>query len=64
MKDAILIVLADRWASEAKPMDLGPTNEVEKIANAKAQGYRECKLECADALRALVDILGGRQKRI
>lgn len=58
MKDAILIELADRWAREAKPMDLSPSTEAEKIANAKVQGHREGKLECADALRALVGILG------
>lgn len=59
MKDAILIELADRWVRETKPMSLDAATEGEQIANAKAQGYRECKRECADALRALVDILGG-----
>ena len=58
MKDAILIELAARWEFEAEMPEAIDDSDNAKEVNAKAQGYRECKRECADALRTLVSILG------
>jgi hypothetical protein len=58
MKDAILIELAARWELEAKTPEAIDGSDSAKEANAKAQGHRECKRECADVLRTLVSILG------
>jgi len=61
MKDEILIELADRWDREANINLAIDASEEAKVGNALAQGHRECKRECADALRVLVSLLGDRE---
>ena len=58
MKDAVLLELAERWEREAVEPDCQDGSDEAKIPNAKAQERRECKRECADTLRTLVDMLG------
>lgn len=57
MKDAVLLALADRWIRDAKcPEDADGSPAA--IDNAKAEGVREAKRECADTLRTLIQIIG------
>lgn len=58
MKDAILLELATRWEREAKTPEIENGSDEAKIPNAVARGHRECKRECADALRMLVSVIG------
>lgn len=59
MKDAVLLELAARWERDAITPDCQDGSPEAEIPNAKAEGHRECKRECADTLRALVDMFGG-----
>lgn len=58
MKDAVLLELAARWDREAETPETQDGAEEAKIGNAKAQGERECRRECADTLRILIRMLG------
>lgn len=59
MKDSILLELAHRWERDAQePRAVNGSDEA-RIPNAVAQGERQAKRECADALRTLVQLLGG-----
>jgi len=60
MKDAILLELAKRWEEDAKPPKAQDGSPDAEISNAVERGHRECKRECADALRMLVSVLGGK----
>lgn len=60
MNEAVLIELARRWDLDAKEPQAMDGSESAKIPNAIAQGERQAKRECADALRMLVDMLGNR----
>ncbi len=62
MRIAVLIALAERWEKDAKapaPLEVeeGYT-QVEALSEAVDRGKRECKLECAEALRTLIDVVG------
>ena len=59
MKDAVLMELAERWEREAKTPEIEDGSDHAKIGNAKGQGWREGKRECAETLRVLVGMLGG-----
>ena len=56
MKNATLLELAYQWEMQAKT----PEKQDGKIPNAKAEGAREAKRECADAIRMLCSVLGDR----
>jgi len=59
MKNEILLELANRWMRDADPSEkVEDGSDAAKIGNAVAQGHRECKRECADTLRLLVNVLG------
>ena len=58
MKDAVLLELATRWDKEAKSPECQNGSKEAEIGNAKAEGGRETKRECADTLRTLVGMLG------
>ena len=55
MKNKILIEIAKVWESEAKTPEVQNGSEDAKIDNARRQGMREAKRECADTLKMLVD---------
>lgn len=59
MKDAILLELADRWDRQATDNVFPEDGSDAAIkANGIAQGRRECKRECADTIRTLIEMLG------
>ena len=58
MNPVLLLELAKRWDQDAKEPEMQDGSEKAKIGNAKRQGYRECKRECADTLRTLIEMLG------
>lgn len=58
MKDVVLLELAGRWEREAKEPNAVNGSDAAKLHNATAQGAREAKRGCADALRMLVKMLG------
>lgn len=55
MKNEILIELAKVWDLEAKTPEVMDGSDEAKIDNARRQGGREAKRECADTLRMLAD---------
>lgn len=55
MKNEILIELAKVWDLEAKTPEVMDGSDEAKIDNARRQGSREAKRECADTLRMLTD---------
>ncbi len=58
MKDAILIELAEKWEYDGKTPENEDGSDSAKISNERKKASRECKRECADTLRVLVDLLG------
>jgi len=58
MNDATLLELADRWDKESETPETTDGSDEAKVPNAVDQGHRECKRECADTLRTLIEILG------
>lgn len=58
MKDAVLLELASRWEQDAKIPEHENGSPEAEISNAVARGHRECKRECADALRMLIQLMG------
>ena len=58
MKDAVLLELARRWDNDAQQPQCENGADDAQIANAIAKGERQAKRACADALRALVGMLG------
>ena len=58
MKDAVLLALADRWIRDAKCPEVADGSPEAAIDNAKAEGVREAKRECADTLRTLIQMMG------
>ncbi len=58
MNDAVLLELAKRWEDDAKPQVAIDGSSGAEIQNAVDRGHRECKRECADTLRSLVELLG------
>lgn len=66
MNNAVLTELANKWERDAEPPP--PTDCcIENTEQAKiqaaitegvARGHRECKRECADVLKMLVDSIG------
>ena len=62
MKKAILLEIAARWERDAQVHFNGDkwsrveSSEAEELARAVEQGRRECKRECADLIRMLVDV--------
>jgi hypothetical protein len=58
MNKEVLLELAARWERDARPLGAEDGSEEARIGNAVAQGHRECKRECADTLRTLVQMLG------
>ena len=59
MKDLILLELARRWELDAETPRCEDGATGAQISNAKKQGIREGKRECADGLRMLIGIFGG-----
>lgn len=59
MKDSILVELAARWDRDAANPHVEDGSEEAKIRNAISRGERQAKRECADTIRALVQMLGG-----
>ena len=61
MKNAVLNELISRWEYEAigNQVEDGSDSDDAKISRARNAAYRECKRECADALRTLIQILPG-----
>jgi hypothetical protein len=55
MKGEILLELAAKWERDATYF---PVEEEGNEPNKKAEGHREAKRECADAIRMLVSIMG------
>ena len=58
MKKEVLLELVSRWEKDAIEPEKQDGSEQAVLPNAVQQGIREGKLECADGLRMLVDILG------
>jgi len=66
MNNAVLTEVINRWEREAEPSEqvdtVAPDTDQERIRYAHRdgviQGHRECKRECADLLRMLVDSIG------
>lgn len=58
MKKAVLLELAERWERDAVTPERADGSKEAKIPNAVAKGIREGKRECADGLRALLNLLG------
>ena len=58
MKKEILLELANKWMQDGEVPKEEDGSEQAKIPNAIAQGQREYKRECADALRTIVTLLG------
>lgn len=61
MKDEVLVELARRWERDAAEPGVEDGSPGAEVNNAKSQGMRETKRECADTLRTLVLILGETQ---
>ena len=58
MKKEILLALAERWERDAETPENQDGSDDAKISNARHQGIREGKRECADGLRMLIEIIG------
>lgn len=58
MRKEVLLDLAARWEEHAKNPDTQDGSPDAAIGNARAEGARETKRECADAIRMLVSVLG------
>lgn len=58
MKNAILLELAKQWEMDAKTPEKQDGSDDAQIPNAKAEGARETKRECADAIRMLCSVIG------
>ena len=58
MDKYVLLALAERWERDAIPPRNQDGSAEAEIANAKKEGHRECKHECADTLRTLIHMLG------
>lgn len=56
MKNEILLELARRWEAEAEVPVVEENHDDNGVSHAKAQGYRECKRECADTIKTLISI--------
>lgn len=58
MNKCVLLELAKRWEQDAQTAEVlnGSPEAIE--SNAVQKGHRECKRECADTLRILVNMLG------
>lgn len=61
MKDAILLELAKKWEQDAKAPQCEDGSPEAQRGNYISQGRREGKRECADAIRMLVQLLGGNR---
>ena len=59
MNNAVLIELAAQWERDAEELQVLDGASCATISNAVERGKRETKLECADSLRQLIDLLGG-----
>ena len=57
MKDAVLLALADRWIRDAKCLEEVIGSPEAAVLEAKDQGAREAKRECADTLRTLIQLI-------
>ncbi len=55
MKNEILVEIAKVWINEAKTPEVQDGSESAKIGNARMEGMREAKRECADTLKMLVE---------
>lgn len=65
MNPQILIELANRWEQDAKEPESPEAQDNSlgnAINNAVARGERQAKRECADGLKMLVSLLGGKSK--
>lgn len=60
MKDAVLLELAARWERDAVAPECQDGSPAAVVSNAEAHGRRQGLRECADALRMLVQLLGGK----
>lgn len=58
MKDAILLVLADKWRRDAEEPEVQDGSAEAEIHNARAAGVRAARRDCAAILANLVGILG------
>jgi len=56
--DEVFLRLAAKWEREATPPQTEDGSDSAKMSNAMARARRDCKKECAETLRKLVDILG------
>lgn len=59
MKDAVLLELATRWERDAQEPRCQDGSADAALRNATEHGIRQGKRECADALKTLVQLLGG-----
>jgi len=55
MKNEILVEIAKVWIADAKEPEIQDGSDHAKLSNARAQGMREAKRECADTLKMLVE---------
>ncbi len=60
MKDAVLVELAAKWEYDATPPQCEDGSPEATARNAEAHGRRQGLRECADGLRMLVQLLGGK----
>ena len=56
ISNAVLLELAKRWEADAMEPETAPREE--GYSEYAAQGAREAKRECADALKMLITLLG------
>ena len=60
INETVILELAKRWELEADPPsteDLPEEADDRNVTQSCDRTYRECKRECADALRSLVDLI-------
>ena len=60
MKDAVIFELAAKWERDATPPQCEDGSPEAVARNAEAHGRRQGLHECADGLRMLVQLLGGK----
>ena len=60
MKDTVLVELAAKWERDAAPPQCEDGSPESAARNAEAHGRRQSLRECADGLRMLVQLLGGK----
>ena len=60
MKDAVLLELAARWERDSAAPESQDGSPAAVVSNAEAHGRRQGLRECADGLRMLVQLLGGK----